>query len=113
MQFKGDLEALILGVLEGTELHGYQIAKQIRQLSDEALDIGEGKLYPSLHDMEQKGIVEAEWFNQSGKPSRRVYRLTETGHHELERKREEWRRFANGVAAVLAARDPEPGHDPV
>jgi len=101
MAFKGDLEALILGVLDGAELHGYQIAKRIRQLSQEALAVGEGQLYPALHSLDQAGLVSATWVPQEGKPPRRVYRLTDAGVLRLSRKRQDWKRFSEGVAAIL------------
>ncbi len=55
MAFKGDLEALVLGVLQGGSLHGYEMAKRIRQSSESALSVGEGQLYPALHRLEREG----------------------------------------------------------
>jgi len=104
MAFKGDLEALVLGVLEGTELHGYEISKRIRQLSDTALAVGEGQLYPALHALERDGMVVATWIPQEGKPPRKVYRLTEDGTACLAEHRKEWERFQKGVNQVLRLR---------
>jgi len=104
MAFKGDLDALVLGVLEGTELHGYEISKRIRQLSDTALAVGEGQLYPALHALERDGMVVATWVPQEGKPPRKVYRLTEGGEAALADHRKEWERFAKGVNQVLRLR---------
>jgi DNA-binding PadR family transcriptional regulator len=104
MAFKGDLEALVLGVLEGTELHGYEISKRIRTLSDRTLSVGEGQLYPALHLLEQNGLVTADWVPQGGRPPRRVYRLTDRGCRELSAKRNDWKAFADGVQAILSVR---------
>ena len=101
MAFKSDLEALILGVLDGGDLHGYEIAKRIRRLSDKALDVGEGQLYPALHTLEHEKLVTATWVPQDGKPPRKVYQITEGGRSVLTGKRNEWKKFAEGVAAVL------------
>lgn len=109
MAFKGDLEALVLGILEGTEMHGYEISKRIRQVSDTALAVGEGQLYPALHALERDGMVVATWFPQEGKPPRKVYRLTEQGSAALAEHRKEWERFANGVNQVLRLRTAEEG----
>ena len=109
MAFKGDLEALVLGVLEGTQLHGYEISKRIRQLSDTALAVGEGQLYPALHRLERDGMVAATWVPQEGKPPRKVYRLTEEGAGLLEEHKREWERFARGVNQVLRLRPAEEG----
>jgi len=109
LAFKGDLEALILGVLQAGELHGYEISKRIRELSDTALAVGEGQLYPALHRLERDGMVAATWVPQEGKPPRKVYRLTDDGNGELARHQREWSKFAEGVAAILAPRDLKPG----
>ena len=106
MAFKGDLEALVLGVLEEGESHGYEISKRIRRLSEQALEVGEGQLYPALHALEASGHVASEWVPQEGKPARKVYKITAKGQLALEGKRSEWRDFANGVAAILT---PRPG----
>jgi transcriptional regulator len=104
MAFKGDLEALVLGVLEGTEMHGYEISKRIRQLSETALSVGEGQLYPALHRLERDGLVAANWIPQEGKPPRKVYRLTDEGTAALAEHRKEWERFATGVRSILGLR---------
>lgn len=109
MAFKGDLEALVLGVLEGTQLHGYEISKRIRQLSDTALAVGEGQIYPALHRLERDGMVAAIWVPQEGKPPRKVYRLTDEGVGLLETHKREWERFARGVNQVLRLRTAEEG----
>ena len=101
MAFRGDLEALVLGVLDDGAAHGYEIARRIKATSEEALAVGEGLLYPALHALERDDYVVADWVPQEGKPNRKVYRLTETGRGKLAKKRKEWLRFSAGVAAVL------------
>lgn len=101
MAFRGDLEALVLGALDGGEAHGYEIARRIKAISEEALAVGEGLLYPALHGLERDGLVAAEWVSQEGKPNRKVYRLTEAGRGSLAKKRREWQRFSAAVSAVL------------
>ena len=101
MAFRGDLEAFILGALDGGAAHGYEIARRIKATSEEALAVGEGLLYPALHALERDGLVVAEWVPQEGKPNRKVYRLTDEGRGALTKKRKEWLRFAAGVSAVL------------
>ena len=101
MAFRGDLEALVLGALDGGAAHGYEIARRIKSVSEEALAVGEGLLYPALHALERDGLVAAEWVPQEGKPNRKVYRLTDEGRGALAKKRKEWLRFAQGVSAVL------------
>ncbi|HLK13429.1 MAG TPA: helix-turn-helix transcriptional regulator [Fimbriimonadaceae bacterium] len=107
MAFKGDLEALILGVLNGTTLHGYEIAKRIRESGGDTLAVGEGRLYPALHKLEAEGKVAGKWEPREGKPPRRIYELTEGGHRELEEQRTAWKSFASGVGSILLAGAPE------
>ena len=102
MAFRSDLEAMVLGVLQQGALHGYEIAKRIRQLSKDALKFGEGQLYPALHNLEESGAITAEWVPQEGKPARRVYSITEQGLKELEKQRNAWAKFSQGVASILA-----------
>jgi PadR family transcriptional regulator, regulatory protein PadR len=102
MAFRSDLEAMVLGVLQGESLHGYEIAKRIRQLSKDALKFGEGQLYPALHALEESGHIAAEWVPQEGKPARKVYSITEGGKAELEKQRSAWEKFVQGVASILA-----------
>jgi PadR family transcriptional regulator, regulatory protein PadR len=103
MAFRGDLDALVLGVLEDGPLHGYEISKRIKLRSGEVFKFGEGHLYPCLHGLERTGLVRAEWVPQEGKPARKVYCMTEAGAAELLQKRREWHKFAGAVSAVLMA----------
>lgn len=109
MAFKSDLDALILGVLQEGERHGYEIAKRIRELSDTALAVGEGQLYPALHRLERDGLVAATWLPQEGKPPRKVYHLTEEGKGALVAHRQEWERFAQSVDRILTPGKLKPG----
>jgi PadR family transcriptional regulator PadR len=101
MSFRGDLEALILGVLQNDALHGYEIAKRIKAAGSDLLSVGEGQLYPVLHAMEKDALVTASWIPQEGKPSRKVYALTDAGRGALAKKTKEWEGFARGVSLLL------------
>jgi PadR family transcriptional regulator PadR len=101
MAFREDLEALILSCLSTGPAHGYELSKRIRMLSQEALSVAEGKLYPALHALEAEGDITAEWIPQGNKPPRKVYELTDDGRKTLQRKQSEWQAFARGVGSVL------------
>jgi len=107
MAFKSDLEALILGVLHGNALHGYEISKRIKERGGETLAVGEGRLYPALHKLEADGKVTARWEPREGKPPRRIYELTEKGLRELSSQQAAWKKFTSGVGSILMSRDAE------
>jgi len=104
MGTKGELEGIVLGVLQAGPAHGYEIVKRIRALSDGVLEVGEAKLYPCLHKLEEEGSISAEWVPQEGKPARKVYALTPAGSGKLAERRLAWDRFARGVAAIMGAK---------
>jgi DNA-binding PadR family transcriptional regulator len=110
MSYRTDTRALVLAVLAEGPRHGYAISRTIREISSEVLKLGEGQLYPVLHDLEDQGLVVAEWEMQEGDPPRKVYALTEAGRSELAKRAARWHAFAEAVAAVLP-KSPEVAHD--
>ena len=97
---KGHLDLLLLTALESGPAHGYAVVKEVGRRSGGALELAEGTAYPALHRLEREGLIESEWSEASGR-RRRVYRLTRRGRAALSGEREEWRRFARGMRAVL------------
>jgi PadR family transcriptional regulator PadR len=104
MAFRGDLDALILGVLNTSQMHGYEISKRINEGAEQAIRVKEAQLYPILHRLENDGKIEAEWLPQEGKPARKVYRLTEAGRQALAAKREDWQKFVLSVSALMGTK---------
>lgn len=100
MNIKGSLPMLILQMLARGASHGYQIAKDIKAISEGILDFKEGTLYPTLHSLEQRGWIESFEEESNGR-TRRYYRLTEAGRGALAQEREEWGRFSAAVNMVL------------
>ena len=105
MKYKGELDGIVLGVLQSGPAHGYEIVKRVKAISDGVLSVGEAKLYPCLHKMEDEGCISSEWFPQEGKPDRKVYTLTEKGIGVLADKRTAWERFAQGIGSVLSPKE--------
>jgi PadR family transcriptional regulator PadR len=96
------LDLLVLTVLgRRGPLHGYGIAGAIEDLSDEALRIDEGSLYPALHRMEEVGWISASWTVTENKRRARIYQLTRAGKKQLAAETERWTKFSTGVARVL------------
>ena len=100
---KGTLDVLILKTLSWGPAHGYAVSRWIRDVTDQALHIEEGALYPALHRLEQRGWVSAEWGLSDNNRRARYYRLTPQGRAQLRREVSGWDRFAAAVSKVLSA----------
>lgn len=96
------LDLLVLTLLERRgPLHGYGIATAVEELSQEALRVEEGSLYPALHRMEEMGWIAAEWKMSETKRRARFYRVTSAGKKQLASESDRWVSFSAGVSRVL------------
>ncbi|HEY7338395.1 MAG TPA: PadR family transcriptional regulator [Bryobacteraceae bacterium] len=98
---QGTLDMLILRTLLLTPLHGYGIAKAIRNRSSEALDIEFGSLYPALKRLEAKGWIAAKWETSEHNRRVKLYRLTPAGRRQLRREHSQWVDFVSAVGKVM------------
>jgi transcriptional regulator len=92
---------LILKALSLTPLHGYGVLLRIRQMTNEALDIPQGSLYPALYRLEHQGHITAEWGQSDNNRKAKYYQLTAEGRRRLREETAGWKRFATAVAAAL------------
>ncbi len=98
---QGTLDLLILRTLLFGPSHGHAIAKHIRAASDEVLQVETGSLYPALHRLEARGLVEAEWrLSDKGKQAK-YYQLTPAGRKELRSGQSRWDELSGAIARVL------------
>jgi PadR family transcriptional regulator PadR len=104
--FKGTLDVLILKALSWGPAHGYAVSRWIRHVTEEALQIEEGALYPALHRLEERGWVRADWGVSENNRRARFYQLTPRGRQELRHETSSWVRFADAVSKVLNAEQP-------
>jgi PadR family transcriptional regulator PadR len=102
---KGDLPALVLAVLSRQPLHGYGIAREVKQLSDDALTMKEATLYPALRVLEQDGLIIGEWQPQEKGADRKVYTLTEAGKREAQKRTQKLKDYATLIHTVLEKLD--------
>jgi transcriptional regulator len=98
---QGTLDLLVLRTLALEPMHGWGIAQRIQQVSREALQIGQGSLYPALHRLEYKGWVQADWGASENNRRAKYYSLTRTGRKQLETELENWDRISTAIALVL------------
>jgi transcriptional regulator len=98
----GTLYMLILRTLARRgPLHGYAIAKDIQQLSDQVLRVEEGSLYPALERMLVKGWVKAEWARTETNRRARYYALTPLGRRQLASEVSEFTRVMDAILRVI------------
>lgn len=100
MKLKGTLPTLILHVLSKGPNHGYRIAQEIKHTSGGVLEFREGTLYPDLHALENKGLLESYEESEQCR-ARRYYRITEAGRKALIEQRTRWRAVSRAVTAIL------------
>lgn len=96
----GSTSMLILRLLENTDMYGYQMIEELKKLSQNIFTLKAGTLYPLLHSLEQKKMIESYETTESGRP-RKYYRLTKDGRKMLNEKKEEWKVYTSAVNKVL------------
>ena len=102
---QGTLDVLILKTLSAGPMHGYAVARWVREVTGDVLAIEEGALYPALHRMERRGWVEAEWGVSESNRRAKYYRLTSEGRAALDEQAATWARYVDAMGRVMAAAD--------
>lgn len=100
---QGTLDLLILRTLVFGPSHGHAVAKQIRSVSEDVLQVETGSLYPALHRLEAQGWISSEWqISEKGKRAK-YYRLTRSGRKQLVDEQSKWKLLTVAMARVLRA----------
>lgn len=100
---QGTLDLLILHALSLGPMHGWGVSQRIRELSDDVLQINQGSLYPALHRLEYRGLVQAEWGRSDNNRRAKIYALTPKGEGRLGVEHGDWLRFMRAMQRVLEA----------
>jgi transcriptional regulator len=98
---QGTLDLLILKTVSLEPKHGWAIAKRIQQVSQDALQVTQGSLYPALHRLEREGLIRAEWGASENNRRARYYEITRAGRKQLEEDTATWTRVAAAIGRVL------------
>src|SRR5450432_77814 len=98
---QGTLDLLILHALARGKMHGYAIAQCIHLLSDEALRVEEGSLYPALYRLEVDGAITAKWRLSENHRTAKYYEMSKRGGQLMARQQETWSRLSVAVGRVL------------
>lgn len=100
---QGTLDLLILKALSLAPMHGWGISDRIKQISQNAFQIGQGSLYPALHRFEKRGWVTSFWRTTENNRIARYYELTAAGRRALRGEVEAWRLYAGAIDLVIVA----------
>jgi PadR family transcriptional regulator PadR len=100
---RGTFDLLILKALSWGPLHGYGVARQIEEATNDALVVGEGTLYPALHRLEERGWITASWGTSENNRRAKFYRLTSAGKRQLKEETSQWARISAAMASALGA----------
>ena len=104
---QGTLDVLVLRALSWGPMHGYAVARFIRNGSNESFKIIDGALYTTLHRLEERGSVESEWGTSEKGKRAKFYRLTTAGRRALRTEASNWAAYVAAVAGVMSA-EPTP-----
>lgn len=99
---KGGATTLILSVLAGTPVHGYELIQIIRERSEGIFDFSDGTVYPLLYALRDRGWLRTQIETSETGRQRKVYHLTPSGRRALSDLVDDWDRFARGMTLALA-----------
>jgi PadR family transcriptional regulator, regulatory protein PadR len=103
----GTLDLLILKAVSLGPLHGYGVLLRIGQISERALLIEQGALYPALFRLVRQGLLKANWGTSENNRRAKFYELTALGRKRLREETDGWNRLAAAIGSALAARPEE------
>ena len=99
---QGTLDLLVLKTLETIgPMHGWGISRRIQQVSDNALQLTQGTIYPALLRLEQRGWIAAEWGISDQNRKARFYSITKAGRKQLRDEKKSWERMMAIINRVL------------
>ncbi len=98
---QGTLDMLILKIVALGPVHGYGVSQRIRQISKEVLQVQQGSLYPALHRLEKRGLLQAEWGESDKGRQAKFYKLSAKGRKQLAQEESSWQRLAAAVSLIM------------
>jgi transcriptional regulator len=103
---QGTLDVIVLKAASWGPRHGYAVSRWIKDTTEGALDVEEGALYPALHRLEKRGLLESTWGLSENNRRAKFYQITAAGRRHLREEAAAWQRYAAMLARVLAAPAP-------
>src|ERR1700693_2911121 len=97
---QGTLDLLILKVVALGPVHGDASAQRLQQVSRDVVQVPQGSLYPALHRLENRGLLEADWNETETGREAKFYSLTRKGRAQLDTETESWRQLAEAIGLI-------------
>ncbi|ABG85604.1 PadR family transcriptional regulator [Clostridium perfringens] len=98
---KGSLEIILLSLLKNKDMYGYEMSKEIKNITENVLILGEGTLYPALKRLKEKNLIQDYFIEtNSSKKKRKYYKITEAGLIELNLKLKDFYLISNLIENI-------------
>jgi len=91
---------ILLTIISKKETYGYEIIQEVKNITDGAIEYGEGTLYPVLHKLEKKGLIQSVWKKSESGRKRKYYSICEDGSKELAKEKENWKVMNNIISKL-------------
>ena len=98
---KGIAPAVVLQILSGGQMYGYQLSEQIEKRSGDILSLGKGTLYPLLYNLEAKSLIKGKWEKSDAGRKRRYYSITSNGHAQLAEQKQQLQQLNVGLNLIF------------
>jgi PadR family transcriptional regulator len=100
----GTLDLLILKAVSLGQLHGYGVLLRVQQMTQGALAVEQGALYPALYRLERQGLLDTEWGTSDNNRRAKYYKLTAAGRRRLREQTDDWNRMVGIMGTALKTR---------
>lgn len=98
---RSDIKVLLLSLLSKKNMYGYQLIKELQEMSNNYFILKEGSLYPLLHSLEQDNLITSYWEETENQRKKKYYSLTENGKKVLNDEKKEWKTYFNYVNKII------------
>ena len=100
---QGTLDMLVLKALSWKSMHGHAVLNWLRGATDNELQLDGAALYPALHRLEERGLIDSEWDISENNRRAKYYKLTTSGRAALRAETESWQHYVTVVARIMSA----------
>ena len=104
---QGTLDMLVLKALTWGPMHGYSVLAWLKQRSADELGVADAALYPALHRLEARRLIESEWGVSDNNRRAKYYRLTTAGRRALRAEETHWSRYVSVIDRIMSAPTPQ------